>query len=312
MRASSSAIPQSTRDTSLVTVLGLALLGLGCGDPLVDESLSVDLAVDEVLPERVATRGGTEIAVLGRNFVEGAAVFVGNVAALGVECEGRKRLTFVAPPLSVGQYDLRVINPNGQEVTVNAALRYYAEGIQFSQGVLLSAPTAIRGYRIDDIDGDRDRDIVTDEGAALGIFLNAGDGSFARGTTIEKTGDLVLVGDVSGDQRADVLCSTGLYLASGDGAFEAPVALPIVLSRFDQTIFGDFDGNGIGELAVFRPLLSGTDVPWLRVYQVSPVGEILLARELPSVMLHTVGSVVAVPLAGDINGDGAMDLLYWG
>lgn len=72
------------------------------------------VALESVEPARAPARGGVEVHLAGRGFIEPTEVRFGNVPALSVEIENLNRIVAIAPPGTPGTVDVLVRNVNGQ------------------------------------------------------------------------------------------------------------------------------------------------------------------------------------------------------
>ena len=64
-----------------------------------------------------STLGGTSVTITGTNFVSGATVSFGTVAATSVTFNSATSLTAIAPPQGAGVVSVKVTNPDGQSAT---------------------------------------------------------------------------------------------------------------------------------------------------------------------------------------------------
>jgi hypothetical protein len=87
-----------------------------------------------VSPASGPTAGGTTITLTGTNFVSGATVRVGSVAATNVAWVSATRVTARTPAGTAGAKDVRITNPNGSYANRTGAFTY--------TGTTTGAPTA--------------------------------------------------------------------------------------------------------------------------------------------------------------------------
>jgi hypothetical protein len=83
---------------------------------------------DAVSPRSGPTTGGTLITVTGSNFVSGATIKIGGVAATGVTFVSSTRLTARTPARAAGGYPVQVFNPNGSWDNTSAGFLYVTGG----------------------------------------------------------------------------------------------------------------------------------------------------------------------------------------
>ena len=184
----------------------------------------------------------------------------------------------------------------------------------------LGMPGVARSLAVTDLNGDGHLDIVTasasDGGGTVSVFLGRGNGTFQNTLTFPVSNDpgflvtRMALGDFSGSGHLDVavtgiLGSTppvGLYVlpGNGDGTFQAPT--PIGTQQGITPVVGDFNGDGIDDLAVSS-------------------GSAASGGSSVAILLGQPGSFFAFPskfLAGagatsiqsaDLNGDGFADLV---
>lgn len=88
----------------------------GGQDTLEDGFRYVDaIRVDAVTPGSGPVDGGTQIAITGRGFPQGAKVYVGALPATGVEWLGADRLRAITPRGTDGPVPVRVVHPDDPE-----------------------------------------------------------------------------------------------------------------------------------------------------------------------------------------------------
>jgi prepilin-type processing-associated H-X9-DG protein len=74
--------------------------------------------VTAVSPSAGPTSGGTTVTITGTNFVTGATVSVGGIAATGVNVVSPTSITFTAPAGTAGTVDVKVTTPGGTSAAV--------------------------------------------------------------------------------------------------------------------------------------------------------------------------------------------------
>ena len=96
--------------------------------------------IRDVTPNYGLNSGGTTVVILGSGFLPGAKAFFGKRSAT-TEFLGPNRLEAVTPPISLGQHDITVVNPDFQQiiepkafVSVSETVYNYPNPFQSGQG----------------------------------------------------------------------------------------------------------------------------------------------------------------------------------
>jgi hypothetical protein len=121
----------------------------------------------------------------------------------------------------------------------------------------LAAPRFGRDFELGDLDGDGRADlVVADEGTSqLSVLRGSGDGGFAAGEALATVRGLkrLLLADVNGDQRSDVLVvgDSGLavHAAQPDGGLSAPQSVYPDAQLVDAAV-ADVNADGRPDLAL--------------------------------------------------------------
>ena len=131
----------------------------------------------------------------------------------------------------------------------------------------LGGPGGPSSLAVADLNGDGHLDIVADaytsDGGAVSVLLGRGNGTFQNTLTFPVSNNpgflpgRLALGNFSGDGHLDVVVTggggsnppVGLYLlpGNGDGTFQAPTP---IAGTDDVPVVGDFNGDGIDDLAV--------------------------------------------------------------
>ncbi len=122
--------------------------------------------------------------------------------------------------------------------------------VRYKTGTLGSA------FAVGDVNGDGKLDLLVESTyvnagyPAFGLLLGNGDGTFQAPRTMSNMcssgGNLVVLADMNGDGRLDVVTECGVSLGNGDGTFQDPI---VFCSSFTCGIgqkfaIGDFNGDG--------------------------------------------------------------------
>jgi hypothetical protein len=141
------------------------------------------------------------------------------------------------------------------------------------------------------------------------VLLSNGNGTFTPGTTLQVSGPVAVVtGDFTGNGKQDVAVGTSsgaidLFLGNGNGTFQAPKIFNLSSSALiDSMVAGDFNHDGSLDLAVsFNDNVTGN-------------GEVAVLLNNGTGTFHratvvNVGTEAEGLAAGDLNGDGKLDLV---
>ena len=85
-------------------------------------------SITRISPGYGLSTGGTAMVIEGTGFLERAKTFIGDRAAT-TEFISSYRLEAVTPPISLGTYDIKVINPDGQEAIASSAFVSVSETV---------------------------------------------------------------------------------------------------------------------------------------------------------------------------------------
>ena len=82
--------------------------------------------IREVYPNKGPIDGGTEVIISGNNFRDGTVVFIGGIQVEQLDSLSPTEIRLKTVPLPFGHKDVRVVNPDGQEVVQKRAFTYNA------------------------------------------------------------------------------------------------------------------------------------------------------------------------------------------
>ncbi|MGB6827183.1 MAG: FG-GAP-like repeat-containing protein [Terracidiphilus sp.] len=209
---------------------------------------------------------------------------------------------------------------NGNSVLGTATLGAGTPGLSFFNTSNPDAGSAPDSVAVGDFNGDGipDLAVANYESSTISVFLGNGDGTFTATSTSPTLASYppkaIAAADLNGDGKMDLVVTTPgtvgtatIFLGNGDGTF-APVAVsPAVGSEPSSIAVGDFNGDGIPDLAVVSQC--GYDANCVGPGSVTILlgdgtGNFTPAAASPIAL----GGVAWAIAAGDFNGDGNLDL----
>ncbi|MFC5865069.1 FG-GAP-like repeat-containing protein [Acidicapsa dinghuensis] len=196
----------------------------------------------------------------------------------------------------------------GNSVLATGQLGAAAPGIAWPNPK--SLPGGLDNYfeTVADLNGDGIPDLILGSNY-VSIYLGNGDGSFTQAATPSLQGPTnypIVVADFNGDGIPDLAVPMygsnviSILLGKGDGTFAAPVAatVPGTLVDIPQIITGEFNGDGIPDLAVIDTQNAVVDI-----LRGNGDGTFTAQATLPP-----ISDVPTRIATGDFNGDGKADL----
>ena len=186
----------------------------------------------------------------------------------------------------------------------------------FNPGPVLGVGTNPTSVAVGDFNGDTRPDIavVSSHGSDLylnlSILLNAGGGAFAAAANYHTgfCGNTVVVGDFNHDQKADlaVACvfpsddGVSILLGQGDGTFPTYTNYDAGGQTPRSLAVGDFNGDGYADVVTANDQFANNSV------------SVLLNNQdgtFAPAAVYTAGEGTVGVAVGDLNGDGAADLV---
>jgi hypothetical protein len=199
--------------------------------------------------------------------------------------------------VSLGGPALSVLLGNG-DGTFGAPIAFTSAGF-YSIGVL------------GDFNGDGKVDLATvavsgNTGIVVVVYGN-GDGTFqapVRLNALPITGfPSLAAADFNGDGKTDLVIgdetTVAVLLGNGDGTFRAPVSYPVA----GAVTTGDFNGDGIIDIAAVAGLINGSFVTNVNILQGNGDGTFHQA------LSYTTSAAPFTALVADFNGDGRADIV---
>jgi CSLREA domain-containing protein len=164
----------------------------------------------------------------------------------------------------------------------------------FAAAVPYQTPSPPFGVAAADLNGDGHPDLVAASGQ-VAVLLGTGDGGFLPARTFAAAGTDVVVADMDGDGRADVVTSGAVLLSNGDGTLQTGTSLGVVGV---SVAVADLNGDGRPDVVV--PNHGGSNL-W--VFYGSGGGAFEAAITVPTCRQPWQPSVA------DMDADGRMDLV---
>jgi len=257
----------SIRRSLLGSVAVLLVAGLGLAMPPVTQNPVPVLY--PITPASTAPGNATPytLTVTGFGFASGATVNW-NGTALTTTFVNSSKLTATVPignTASPTTATITVVNPapgggtsNSQYFVVeNSVAVNYFSSRSITGNVNLTSPI-VGG----DFNNDGKLDIIVASGPNVYVLAGNGDGTFGTAHGSAGPANSVVTGihvaDVNGDGKQDLIINgkrgtTGLVatmLGNGDGSFQAPVETDFTGAASSSTVVGDFNGDGILDVAL--------------------------------------------------------------
>ncbi len=212
---------------------------------------------------------------------------------------------------NIKSYDLRLADVNGDGKLDAITSAQYGPGMAvllgngngtFKAALGVADTNGVHGFDSADLNNDGKLDLVAGySDNTLKVFFGNGDGNFRAPLTLSiaagsSTGGM-RTGDFNGDDIADILTEsyfgTGLnvLLSNGDGTFKAAISSFSNGASFNRTLVltGDFNNDGLLDAFTTGVMSLGNGNGTFKV-------------------LNVAGSNLLGGAAGDLNGDGVLDL----
>jgi hypothetical protein len=222
-----------------------------------------------------------------------------------------------------GDGDLDIVVAAGMHFAPAGDLLYLNNGsgkfTEATPAILSSVVRGSRRFRVGDVDGDGDKDLLLPGTNQTRLLRNDRLGIFTDVTATDFVVDphnrnrTAVFGDMDGDKDVDVVLSVGqhvqLYRNNGKGQFSTYFDswLPLRPSSAENAAFGDVDGDGDVDL-VFAVYPYGADVPFQNTLYLND-GRGRFTDVTAAQMPADSDASVAVVLV-DVDGDKDLDLFF--
>ena len=188
----------------------------------------------------------------------------------------------------------------------------------YETGLFFVIPTGTSFVEVADMNADGYPDIITSRTNSSGVFpvrVNYNDGTGMFNESYEALGDVngtavtsLSVGDLNGDGLNDVLVTTNttspasvIYKRADSASFEAPQALPVAGETGRKATIGDFNNDGLNDVAV---TILNSDQVAVYLRNVTNTG-----FDNPIMITLATGAEPQAISSGDYNKDGNLDIV---
>lgn len=287
------------------------------GNPPVPDDLANLAApvVTAAAPSAVTNAGGTTITLTGQNFVQGATVTIGGVAATNVVFVNGTTITVTVPgkAATCGDTPVVVQNPDGKSGSANNILRYTSK----TYGLLAAVNTAnksLSGPRnlvVADFNADGKNDVLVSQLTVGMVTFLRGQGSATLGaatnTTVGTQPRAIAFALIDAGMALDaVVTNSGsnnvsVLSGAGTGAFTAKPNVAVGATP-NAVVLRDLDGDGKFDMVVANPG-GGTGMGSISIALGNGDGTF----KAPTTMTTAVGATGMA--AADMDKDGKLDLV---
>jgi hypothetical protein len=159
-----------------------------------------------------------------------------------------------------------------------------------------------------DFNKDGNLDLVT---STVSVALGKGDGTFLSAATVGQPGGAIIAADFNGDGNEDLAVSTvsnggvinvGVLLGNGNATFQKEVDSPTTLNEVNSLAVGDFNGDGVPDIAAIG---GGIGFDTVSILLGKGDGTFQTA---PSLKANANATVTMQLVLADFNGDHKLDI----
>lgn len=305
----------------LITFFGLA----GCGD---DEEVTIPANEVPTLTASTPAEGtvGTELAITGTNFIDGATVTVGGFVSNQVEVASSSEIFAIVPSgIAVNTpLDITVRNPSGGEKTLNAAFTAVKPVLSFINSAtkpsgIIGSTVILEGQPFGDVQGAGKVLFSDGAGGTVEAVIATPDdwtNDFIVTTVPSGAGDgpVVVVTETGTSNTIEFVIATAATFSPSSINWTLTTSLPAALSGHSSVFAPIDDVNGVTKEYVY--VTGGNDALGANVNQVlygqintnGTISEWNAATSLPEATAYHA-SLVATPFNSKVEGSGFVYIL---